>query len=262
MATSMNLREFKIPLGKLAPRETFRTRSEDELSYRMYPAWSEDLVVLYHGSGSDSRYMCALASAIAEKGIASVVTPDLRCHGASLGLSDQIAPSQLEIDLDELLIHIKMQRAVSRITLAGHSMGGGFALRISVSDMRHQFSKFIALAPHLPEKWNTQQPNYGGWIEKDADGFKVNFPEKFRTGKEKLHYSQAFLNAVHAPEDILERIKVIQPRLTAVTGLLDEVVDARRQEEVFREAGVPMIVVPDVNHLTVVSKVDGYISLF
>ena len=258
---SMDLREFKIPLGKLAPLETFITRQGAKLSYRFYSAWSEDLIVLYHGSGSDSRYMCVLASALAEKGIANVVTPDFRCHGVSLNASDEIPMNQLEIDLEELLIHIKMQKAVQCVTLAGHSMGGGFALRIAVSDLRNQFVKFVGIAPHLPDPLETSRPHYGGWITEDETGFNVNFPERFRTGQEKLHYSRAFLRAVHAPLNLVDLIQKMHPSLAAVTGRFDEVVDAEKQKAVFDQLGVPMLIT-EANHLTVVSKVDNYLSLF
>ncbi len=263
MKASLNLRDFKIPLGKLAPVEKFRTRQGDVLSYRSYPAWSEDLVILYHGAGSDSRYMCALAAAIAAQGIASVITPDLRGHGASLGLSDKIAPNQLEIDLEELLIHIKMQKAVTRVTLAGHSMGGGFTLRIAVSELRNQFHKYIALAPHLPMHLNADVENYGGWITIDSEGgFNVNYPEAMRTGHEKLHYSAEYLDAVHAKDDVLERIQVLHPKLAVVTGAKDEVVDAEKLREIFTQISVPIKVIEGLNHLTIVSKVDSYLDLF
>ncbi|MDG0817603.1 alpha/beta hydrolase [Bdellovibrio svalbardensis] len=263
MNSGINLKDFKIPLGKLAPVEKFRTRQGDTLSYRSYPAWSEDLVILYHGAGSDSRYMCALAAAIAGQGIASVITPDFRCHGVSLGNSDKISKNQLEIDLEELLIHIKMQKAVSRITLAGHSMGGGFALRIAVSDLRKQFSKFIALAPHLPLHLNANQPNFGGWISVDSDGsFTVNYPEVMRTGHEKLHYSAEYLRAVHAADDLVEKLQELKPSLTVVTGALDEVVVAEKQREIFAQTSANVLIVENLNHLTIVSKVDNYLNIF
>lgn len=259
----MNLRDFKIPLGKLAPLEKFRTRQGDTLSYRSYPAWSEDLVILYHGAGSDSRYMCVLASAIASQGMASVITPDLRGHGASFGSSDNIPANQIEIDLEELLIHIKMQKAVSRITLAGHSMGGGFTLRVAVSDLRQQFIKFIALAPHLPEHWHADVENYGGWISIDsAGGFNVNYPESMRTGREKLHYSAEYLAAVHAKDNVIEQLQLLKPSLAVVTGAKDEVVNVERQREIFAQTSAQVHIIEDLNHLTIVSKVDSYLGLF
>ncbi|WP_413944403.1 alpha/beta fold hydrolase [Bdellovibrio sp. HCB-162] len=260
---NLDLRSFKIPLGKLAPQESFRTRQGDLLSYRLYPAWCDDLIVLYHGVGGDSRYMCVLASAIASAGIANVVTPDLRCHGVSLALSDKISPSQLEIDLEELLIHIKMQRAVSRVTLAGHSMGGGFVLRVAVSEVRSQFAKFVALAPRLPTSLNAFYEDYGGWITPEADGgFGVNMADVFKSGQEKLHYSPEYVAAVSAPDDVLIRLEKLKPNLSVVIGAEDEVDIPSRYAELFSSINVPVQVVEGLNHLTLVSKPDAYLSRF
>ncbi|QDK37280.1 alpha/beta hydrolase [Bdellovibrio sp. NC01] len=264
MSDQMDLRSFKIPLGKLAPLEKFRTRQGDTLTYRFYPAWCEDLVILYHGAGSDSRYMCVLADAIAKSGVANVVTPDLRGHGGSLNLNtDTISQSQLEIDMEELLIHIKMQRSISRLTLAGHSMGGGFTLRIATSALGKQFYKFVALAPHLPDHLQTNQPGYGGWITAGENGsFNVNFPEAMRTGNERLHYSAQYLKAVHAPDDVMEKIKALHPNLYVVTGGKDEVINAEKQKELFAHTDVKFLLLESLNHISIVSKVDGYLSVF
>ncbi len=259
---TLDLRSFKIPLGKLALQESFRTRQGDSLSYRFYPAWSEDLIVLYHGVGSDSRYMCVLASLLASSGMGMVVTPDFRCHGVSRALTDSISSSQLEIDLEELLIHIKMQKAVSRVTLAGHSLGGGFALRVAVSDLRNQFAKFVALAPYLPPSFEAFQEGYGGWIVPDEDGFHVQMPEIFRTGQEKLHYSSQYLQAVTPPEDVIERLRRLKPPVKVFTGALDEVVNASRHLELFNSIGVAVEIVEKRNHLTLVSNPDSFIAHF
>ncbi|KYG69986.1 lysophospholipase [Bdellovibrio bacteriovorus] len=259
----LDLRKFKIPLGKLAPLETFKTRQGATLSYRLYPAWCEDLIVLYHGVGSDSRYMCVLASALAQAGVANVVTPDFRGHGASLGVSDIIPENQLEIDLEELLIHVKMQRAISRITLAGHSLGGGFTLRVATSELHKQFAKFVALAPRLPAHLQAFYPNYGGWISPNEDGsFAVNMPEALRSGQEKITYSKEFLKAASPPDDVMEKLLKLSPPLKVFTGADDEVDIPERHLELFTKANIPVEIVPGLNHLSIVSKPDSYLSRF
>lgn len=258
----LDLRSFKIPLGKLAPRESFRTRQGTLLSYRIYPAWSEELIVLYHGVGSDSRYMCVLASALAESSKATVVTPDFRCHGESLGLSDQISPQQLEIDLEELIIHLKMQRAISRVTLAGHSFGGGFALRMAVSDLRRHFGRFVALAPYLPPSLGAFCEGFGGWVTPTEQGFVVNMPERFRSGQEKLTYSAEYIRAVTAPDNVMELLRDLHPPVQVFTGAEDEVVLASCQQELFSSAGVAVEIVPGLNHLSIVATPQKYLERF
>lgn len=262
MDTKLDLRSFKIPLGKLSPMETFKTRQGTSLSYRLYSAWSDNLVILYHGVGGDSRYMCVLASALAAAGIATVVTPDFRGHGGSLGLSDQISPNQLEVDLEELLIHIKMQRSVSRILLAGHSLGGGFTLRVAVSDLRNQFYRFVALAPHLPVSLAAFHDGFGGWITPQDEGFHVNMPEIFISGQEKLTYSAEYLRAATAPENILDLLQKFQPPVQVITGAEDEVARASRHQELFSARGIPVEIIPGLNHLSLVAKPDRYLSFF
>lgn len=259
---SLDLRQFKIPLGKLAPREVFKTRQGQTLSYRFYPAWSEDLVVLYHGVGSDSRYMCVLASAIAVSGRASVVTPDFRCHGESLGSSDQLKMNQLEIDLEELIVHLKMTRSISRVCLAGHSLGGGFALRIAVSEIRQRFYKYVALAPYLPPHFKAYHSDFGGWIEPQDDGLRVRMPEIFISGQEKLSYSSSFLRAVSAPEDLVEGLLKFKPPVQVIIGAQDEVILHERQEEIFLQAGVSVTTLSHLNHLSIVSQPQEILDFF
>jgi esterase/lipase len=255
MTKPLDLREFKIPIRKLAPLEVFKTRSGDALSYRMYPAWSENLLVLYHGVGSDSRYLCVLASQIAEKGFATVVTPDFRGHGASLGVSDKIQHEQLEIDLEELLIHIKIQRAVSRVALGGHSLGGGFALRVATSTMMQKhFAAFFAMAPYLP---GTMQDDLGGWIGEgeNGQGFVVNVPEIFRTGQEKTIYSEEYLQAARCPLDQLTQLdEVTRKKIYVSTGEFDQVASPEKQSQFFNQFGVPFEIAKGCDHLNVVAK--------
>lgn len=263
MKLQFDLRDFKIPVSLLAPMEMFRTRQGDALSYRLYPAWSEDLVILYHGVGGDSRYLCRLATAIAKQGLANVVTPDFRGHGGSLQLSDKISSNQLEIDLEELIIHLKMRLSINRMTLAGHSLGGGFALRVAVSDLRSQFSKFVALAPYLPESFRASKEDFGGWIIPEKDGgFSVNYPEAFRTGEERTHYSSQFVNAAVAPENLISTLQQLRPPVAVMTGANDEVVSSLRHQEIFTGMVSEFVVAKDLNHITLVSKVDQALSLF
>lgn len=264
MKLAFDLRDFKIPVDRLAPQESFRTRQKDVLSYRFYSARSENLVVLYHGVGGDSRYLCALASAIAKAGIAQVVTPDFRGHGASLGVSDIIAANQLEIDLEELLIHIKMKTAVKKVLLSGHSLGGGFVLRVAASDLAKQFAKFVAIAPYLPKSFHALTPDLGGWIfmDPDGEGINVNYPEIFKSGEEKTHYSAEFIKAAVVPEDLLLRLREENAPVAVATGDRDEVVLGARHVEIFEGIASPVVLEPGLNHLTIVSKPSVLLSLY
>lgn len=258
----MDLKSFKLPIAKLAPRETFQTRQCDVLSYRIYPALSENLVILYHGVGSDSRYLCVLASALAASGKATVVTPDFRCHGASYKLSDNISPSQLEIDLEELIIHIKSKRAVSRIILAGHSLGGGFVLKVATSEIRSQFSNFLALAPYLPPSFQSFREDLGGWVSFENGSMTVLLPKEYQTGFEKLQYSAQYLKAAEPGLDIIEALQALKPPLKILTGAQDEVAAPVKHEQLFLTAGIDFNLLPGLDHLGIVSKPEQVLSHF
>ena len=61
--------------------QRFTARDGTPLAYRHYPAESDKVVILFHGSGYHSRYLLSLAGFISSEGLAQVYTPDLRGHG-------------------------------------------------------------------------------------------------------------------------------------------------------------------------------------
>lgn len=200
----LGLTRFKILLQKLEPEVAWRTRQGSELFYRHYPALSEDLIILFHGIGSDSRYLASLASEFSKNNSARVITPDFRCHGRSLSLSDQIAREQLEEDLLELIVHLRTHYSVKRVFLGGHSLGGGFALRAARRLEIPLLGGVFALAPYLPIDWSMHAFDWAGWLKLHSDGgLTVQFPKVLQTGREKLNYSAAYLEAVSVQtEDI------------------------------------------------------------
>lgn len=258
----LNLRDFKIPIGRIAPQTEFCTQDGTFLSCREYPAaTSQKVVILYHGVGGDSRYMCVLASEIAKADIATVVTPDLRGHGLSLNVSDEIAEGQLLQDLDDCLTHLRLQRKPSEIVLSGHSLGGGLVLKASVSYLASQFSRFVVMAPRLPAGLEAVTSNRGGWTTLTPDGgLVVNMAPEFISGQERLRYSAAFIRAATPSENVLETCP--REKVFAVTGADDEVVDPLRQQELFDSQGISFRLLADLNHITVVSRVGSYLDLF
>ena len=250
----MDLSEFKIPLNRLSSQLTFKTRAGETLSYRLYPQKSTQLLVLFHGAGGNSRYMCVLAHELSKKLNCTVVTPDLRGHGASLGQDKNLAPGQIEQDFEELLIHLRLQLPIQNILLAGHSLGGGFVIRLALSALASQFQSFTALAPRIPARYGAYRNDFGGWIQPAGDGFKVNMDPKFQTGQEKLEYTGDYLRAVRPPENLFELLQKQKLPLKVFLGAEDQVTDANRQNELFSAAGVETHIIEGLNHLTIVSK--------
>jgi pimeloyl-ACP methyl ester carboxylesterase len=146
------------------PLEVFSLQNGDTLTYRYFPTTNEmaPLLVLLHGSGWHGGGYQTLANKIALSGEANVVVPDLRGHGPSpkrRGDLDYIG--QFEDDIAQLISHIK--KAGQKTILAGHSSGGGLAIRFSGGQHRQMIDAAVLIAPYLKHDAPTMRPNSGGW---------------------------------------------------------------------------------------------------
>lgn len=132
---------------------------------RIYQSANKDIIILIHGSGSESRYLKKLAVAIADSNIATVITPDLRGHGQSDGTKGDIDYiGQLEDDIEDLIAYSKNTLGAKKIILAGHSSGGGLVLRYIANAQNTNIDKVIMLAPYLGHEAPTVKPNSGNWV--------------------------------------------------------------------------------------------------
>lgn len=149
----------------LGERQWIKTRIGSMIFCRVYNSENKDVLILIHGSGSESRYLASLAGSIAEAKIATVLTPDLRGHGESGGKrGDLDYIGQLEDDTEDLIIYSKQNLGAKKIILAGHSSGGGFVLRFIGNPKNTKVDKAIMLAPYLGYDAPTVKPNSGGWV--------------------------------------------------------------------------------------------------
>lgn len=142
------------------------TENNYKLFNRSYKSSSDDVMILIHGSGSDSRYLSDLANQIADEKIATVLTPDMRGHGRNAGEKgclDYIG--QLEDDIEEIISYCKKELQAKKIILAGHSSGGGFVLRYIGNKDNTKIDKAILLSPYLGHKAKAVKPNSGGWVQ-------------------------------------------------------------------------------------------------
>ena len=91
---------------------------------------TDRLAILAHGSSASSEEMNAVALALAQAGFVAVAI-DARGHGASGSRGDIGYVGQLEDDLADLVAQLREAYPKARLTLIGHSAGGGFALRVA-----------------------------------------------------------------------------------------------------------------------------------
>jgi alpha-beta hydrolase superfamily lysophospholipase len=159
-----------VDMSTLPAVERFQARDGTALGFRHYPpigVSSDRVAIVVHGSsGSSGNSIHALSWALAQRGVESYA-PDIRGHGASGTRGDIGYVGQLEDDMADFVAEIRKTRPVARLTLIGHSAGGGFALRIAGSPIQNLFERTVLLAPYLGYDAPTNRPNSGGWASPD-----------------------------------------------------------------------------------------------
>ncbi len=151
----------------MAPVQRFAARDGTRLAYRAYlPPLSSPppiVAVLIHGSGGSSVNMNVLGRAVAAAGTPAFA-PDIRGQGLSGRRGDIDYVGQQEDDLADLVALIRKRYPNAKLVLAGHSSGGGFALRVAGEPIGRAFSRFILLAPNLGHNAISSRPASGGWV--------------------------------------------------------------------------------------------------
>lgn len=127
----------------------FQTRDRESFYYKEYMTDQSDRVmVLLHGISEDHQYLAPFASFIADQGLATVYTPDLRGYGQYTNKKGDITYiGQHEADLTDFLIYLKQIHPNALLILAGHSAGGGTVLRFSKTSAKRYVDAYILLAP-------------------------------------------------------------------------------------------------------------------
>lgn len=234
--------EVLIDYSALPGLSSYRCRDGSMMLYRCYPSTSQLVVILLHGSSSHSRYLMPLAQYLSTENLACVYTPDLRGHGISpkkRGDLDYI--NQMEDDLVDLVTHIKQQHPLSPIVIAGHSSGGGLAIRFAGSRYNDMADAYVFLAPFLKYNAPTIKDQSGDWAQpyiariiglgmlntiavrwfNHLPVMDFNLPPQKRDGSETLSYSFNLM-AGYAPRDYTkDLIRIHQPALL-ICGKSDE----------------------------------------
>ncbi|QJD86566.1 alpha/beta fold hydrolase [Cohnella herbarum] len=152
----------------LPPIQTYEARDGRSLCYRHYLADSNKVVILLHGISEDGQYLHPLAEFISKRQLAQVIVPDLRGYGLHpVRRGDVEYIGQHDDDIEDLIKWLR-SRASSPLTLimAGHSGGGGNAIRLAVHRVSREIAAFLLLAPsvhpkapisHEKEPWSTIQ---------------------------------------------------------------------------------------------------------
>jgi len=253
----------------------FQARDGTWLAYRLYPAAhgeTDRLAIVAHGSSASSDEMHVVAEALAAAGVAAVAF-DARGHGASGTRGDIAYIGQLDDDLADLVAHLRAAYPKARLTLIGHSSGGGFALRIAAGPLGPAFDRFVLLAPYLGYQAPTNRPSegIGLWATPDIPRIiatmqlariGIDWPqslpaiafasppeaEKFVTSR----YTYRLLVNYGPPLDWQGALAGAADRIELIAGERDELMDAAAYHDVVAPLGVRVTILPGVDHMGIV----------
>lgn len=258
----------------------YQARDGTQLGYRYYPADSassdSSLIVFLHGSAADSRYLQPLAEGIAGASSVSVVTPDLRGHGPKpehRGDIDYIG--QLEDDLADLIAHLRERfPQVDDVVLAGHSSGGGLALRFAGGERPETVAGYLLMAPYLGHDAPTNRED-SGWATpalakiipisllnqigitafNDARVLTFDIPSQAGAGQLTQAYSYRLMEGF-APRDYEQDLAAVSEPLLVLVGADDEAMHASGFRPVIQPlVGQAVIVtVAGQSHLGIISS--------
>jgi alpha-beta hydrolase superfamily lysophospholipase len=258
----------------------FQARDGTWLAYRLYPAQNgarDRIAILAHGSSASSMEMNAVAKALEGAGVTAVAV-DIRGHGASGTRGDIAYPNELDDDLADLLAELRKTYPAARLSLIGHSSGGGFALRVAGSKLGDAFERFVLLAPYLGYSAPTNRPAEGPglWAQPDLPRIRATFileklgidwPQSlpaiaFANAPETKmfvtsQYSFRLLQNYTAPPDWRGAFARAKDRITVIAGADDQLMDTDGYRGSLPPLGVAVIVLPGVDHMGIFYKAEA-----
>ena len=256
----------------------FQARDGTSLAYRLYPARNgatDRLAILVHGSSGSSADMHAVARALADSGVAAAAI-DTRGHGASGTRGDIGYIGQLDDDLADLIGELRPQYPAARLTLIGHSSGGGFTLRIAGEPAGKLFDRFVLLAPYLGYSAPTNRPSEGPGRWADADIPRIlalmflrslgidwgqslpviAFANAPAARNVTSRYSYRLLANFGPPQDWKGAFEAASAPIDVIEGEKDELMDAPKYADALKPFGskVHLALLADVDHMGAVRE--------
>lgn len=157
--------------------QQYAMRDGETLFARQFPADSADTILLLHGVTSESAALGGSAQMLREVSGAEVIALDLRGHGRSGGAAGDVDYiGQYEDDVADVIAAIRNAKPNGRLILAGHSMGGGIALRYAQLADRPAVDGYLMFAPHLGVDAPTMPPSDPATAEAAAAYSQLNVP--------------------------------------------------------------------------------------
>lgn len=149
--TATKIDKTDLPSGSLHYKTIehyFSVRDEQKIFAYQFPKESPNTILLIHGVKSDASEYLKTAQMLQQSTQTEVYAIDLRGHGKSFGKSGDVDYiNQYADDLADIVGSIRKNKPNGRIVIAGHSMGGGVALRYAMANYKEKVDGFLLFAP-------------------------------------------------------------------------------------------------------------------
>lgn len=238
----------------------FAVRDNTRIFAYRFSKQSDHAIILIHGVGSNAYMYNKTAGLLRKVTQAEVYAIDLRGHGQSEGNSGDVDYIDRYVDdLADILRTIRKEKPNGKIIIAGHSMGGGVALRYAMAKQYEQPDGFLLFAPlighnspafpHTPADENiAEEPFMKIHIERiiglnmlneienhDYDSLPVlffNLPEAVPLRKYSYRANKSM-----APDDYEAGLNAVNKPLLVLMGSEDEVFSPEATKEAILKNG-------------------------
>ena len=245
-----------IDVDALPAMQQYIGRDGTPMPIRIYPSPSDRLVIFVHGSSYHGAAYHRLAEQLSTSGAATVVVPNLRGHhlaGRSRG--DLAYVGQLEDDLADLIADLRSRGMTGEVVLAGHSSGGGLAIRFAGGPHGHLADRVAVLAPMIPSSPAIRDGDAGGWARVNHprylaltalnllgfDGLNAlpviafSKPTSLWDGTETLVYSYRLNESYHPRYDYGSDLAALPAGSLVMVGANDQAIEPTELERIVLE---------------------------
>lgn len=271
----------EVSTRDLPPMRRFTARDGQELTYRAYEADGTRAAILIHGQAMDGVTLHRAAAALAKAGMSAFV-PTIRGHGQDGRPGDIDYAGQLDDDLADFLTHLRETRPETDFSLAGHSAGGGFVIRIAQSALSGLFERFVLLAPMLDSASPIFRPESGKWARPHVrrivglmllDAFGIHRFEGLPIlafgvpAKSSTHfvpsYSYRLQKNFSAPDDYARKLGSILQPIALIAGEKDEILASDSYGSLLLpyRSDISIHIIPNAGHMGVVLTPEALAAL-
>lgn len=251
----IDFHSFFAKRGDVQPAEAqfFTARDGAERLFRLY-GQGDELLIFFHGSSSETRYLAPFASRLAEMHGMMVATLDMRGHGSHPGRRGDVDyVDQQDHDTADLASFLREKYGWKKLYVGGHSSGGGMALRYGAGDVEPRPDGLLLVAPFVDVRSPAARRDSGGWavprIPRYAgiemlhrlgihffDGLKVlrfAMPPEGHDGLETLEYSWRMYKSITLNNDWEGDLAKIVCPIFVIGAKEDSIFRAEGYQEIF-----------------------------